>query len=263
LNWIDLHTHLNMLETTPEETLAEAEKVGVHHVVTIATEPEDHETVLELAAKYPKQVSATLGVHPHEAKKWTKSTSNFFEANLTRPEVVAVGEIGLDYYYEHSERPTQVSVFEEQMSLAHHFGLPVEIHTRDAEKETVEVLKKYRTKVSGVLHCFTGSRWLAFQALDQGFDISISGVVTFKNAEELRETVKAIPMDRIHVETDAPFLAPVPMRGKKNTPVFLPHTAAYVATLHNILLEALSLQTIANARRTFPKLAARLPAVYC
>ena len=132
--------------------------------------------------------------------------------------------------------------------------MPVEIHTRDAEEDTIAILKKYQGSVVGVIHCFTGTEWLARQALDLGFNISISGVVTFKNADSLRSTVKMLPLDRIHVETDAPFLAPVPMRGKKNTPAFVTHTAQFVADLKGVSVQDLCLQTKMNALKMFPKI---------
>ena len=128
------------------------------------------------------------------------------------------------------------------------------IHTRDAEPDTVDILKEFKGRVNGIIHCFTGTRWLADQCLDLGFNISISGVVTFKNAQDLRDTVKAMPLDRIHVETDAPFLAPVPMRGKKNTPAFMVHTAKYVAELKGVSEEVLCEQVLKNALKMFPKI---------
>jgi TatD DNase family protein len=167
---------------------------------------------------------------------------------------VAVGEIGLDYYYDHSPREEQKDAFRRQLEIAARHQMPIEIHTRDAEADTVEILNEFRGRLSGIVHCFTGTMWLARQALDLGLDISFSGVITFKNAGDLREVVKFVPLERLHVETDAPFLAPVPMRGKSNQPAFVVHTARAVAQLKQISEDQLLEATRNNARRTFPKL---------
>lgn len=254
MSWIDVHAHLNMLETSPEETLQLCAQNGVERLFTIGTTPDDLPLVLSLAEKYYPQVNCTLGIHPHDAKLYTDEVGDFILKNASRKEVVAVGEIGLDFYYENSDRSTQLDVFEKQMHLAEKLQMPIEIHTRDAEPETVEILKTFKGRVKGLLHCFTGTQWLADQALDLGYNISISGVVTFKNAESLRNTVKTIPLDRLHVETDAPFLAPIPHRGKKNTPAYVVHTADVVAQLKGVSLEVLAEQTRKNALSLFPKL---------
>ncbi len=255
LNWIDVHTHLNFLEVTPEEAIAEGKKQGVNRFFTIGTEPEDHDIVLAIAQKHYPEVMCTLGVHPHEAQKFDAKVEAFVLKHAPQKEVVAIGEIGLDYYYSHSPHDIQKQAFRRQLELAEQLGLPVEIHTRDAEDDTLEILRDFRGRVKGIIHCFTGTQKLADGALDLGFDISISGVVTFKKAEELKAVVRTLPLDRIHVETDAPFLAPMPHRGKKNVPAFVVHTAAVVSDLLGVSLEKLSEQTQANARRMFPKLA--------
>ncbi len=168
---------------------------------------------------------------------------------------MAIGEIGLDYYYDQSPRDEQLLAFREQMQIAADTGLPVEIHTRDAEEDTVRILTEFNGRVKGIIHCFTGTDQLAKQALDLGYNISISGVVTFKSAQSLRDTVKnTIPLDRLHVETDAPFLAPVPMRGRPNTSAYVVHTAQVVAELKNVTLQTLSEQTKKNAEKLFFKL---------
>ena len=254
MGWIDVHTHLNFLKnTTPEEALVQARAAGVSRFITIGTEPADHPVVLELARKYFPEVSCTLGVHPHEGQIYNDTVEKYLEENVGHREVVAVGEIGLDYYYESSPRDEQKDAFRRQLNVATKAGLPVEIHTRDAEADTVEILKEYRGRVSGIIHCFTGTMWLAREALDLGMDISFSGVVTFKNADDLREVVKFVPLDRLHVETDAPFLAPIPMRGKSNVPAYVVHTAQAVAGLKGIEIEKLKESTLANAHRVFPK----------
>lgn len=252
--WIDLHCHLDKLEEGPEAALEKAWAAGVGTVVTIGTEPADHPVVLALSQKYYPKVYCTLGVHPHEGVIYTDEVGQWIEKNLHDPGVIAVGEIGLDYYYNHSEKDQQLSAFRKQMDIAAKHGLPVEIHTRDAEADTVEILKEYKGRVKGLIHCFTGTQWLAEQALDCGYNISISGVVTFKNAESLRATVRTIPLDRIHVETDAPFLAPIPLRGQKNTPANVVHTARVVAQLQQVTEEKLAEATGQNARKLFAKM---------
>lgn len=254
LDWIDIHAHLNMLEEGVETAIAEAKKVGVKKIITIGTEPEDHPIVLDIARKYYPDVYCTLGVHPHDGKVYTEAAGVFIEQNVNEKCVVAIGEIGLDYYYDQSPRAQQIEAFRAQLDIAKRTKMPIEIHTRDAEPDTIEILKEYRGDVTGVIHCFTGTSWLATQALDLGFNISISGVVTFKNAGDLRSTVQMIPLDRLHVETDAPFLAPVPMRGKKNTPAFVVHTAKVVAEIKGVSLEQLCEQTRLNALKMFPKI---------
>ena len=254
MGWIDVHTHLNFLKETPEQAMASAQAAGVERFITIGTEPKDHNVVLELAKKYYPTVMCTLGVHPHEAKLYTDEVEAFFDANLPAKEVAAVGEIGLDYYYNNSEPVVQKEAFRRQLQLAARHKLPVEIHTRDAEPDTAEILSEVQGKVTGLLHCFTGTKQLASKALDLGFDISISGVVTFKNADDLRDVVRMVPLDRLHVETDAPFLSPVPMRGKPNVPAFVVHTAKLVAELKGVSVEELQASCRANAKRLFTKL---------
>lgn len=243
-----------MLEEGVEAAIANAKAVGVKKIITIGTEPGDHPLVLEIARKYYPDVYCTLGVHPHDGKVYTEAAGKFIEAHLSEPCVVAVGEIGLDYYYDQSPRKEQQDAFRAQLEIAKRTGMPVEIHTRDAEEDTVEILKEFKGSVTGVIHCFTGTEWLARQSLDLGYNISISGVVTFKNADNLREIVRMLPLDRIHVETDAPFLAPIPMRGKKNTSAYVVHTAKFVAELKGISLEQLCEQTRQNALKMFPKI---------
>lgn len=249
-----MHAHLDRLEHSAEEAIRLAGEQNIQRIITIGTEPGDLAEVLSIAEKYYPKVFCTLGVHPHEGILYTDEAEKFIRENAVRKEVVAVGEIGLDYYYEHSPAEPQREAFRRQLQLASELNLPVEIHTRDAEKDTVDILNEYRGRVTGLIHCFTGTQWLAEQALDLGFNISISGVVTFKNAEDLRKTVQYIPLDRIHVETDSPFLAPIPHRGKKNTPAYVVHTAKVVADLKGITTEQLAEATTANAFKLMKKL---------
>ena len=252
--WTDVHTHLNFLKIPADQAMEYATQAGVTRYITIGTEPKDHQTVLDLARTHWPRVACTLGVHPHEAQLYTPEVGAWIEAHSTDRTVVAIGEIGLDYYYSHSPHDVQRDAFRAQMGIAEKLGLPVEIHTRDAEPDTIDILNEFKGRVRGILHCFTGTQELADAALNVGFNISISGVVTFKNAEALRAVVKTVPLNRLHLETDAPFLAPVPLRGRPNEPAYLVHTAEVVASLKGISLEELSRVTQANARQMFPKL---------
>ena len=254
MGFIDVHAHLDMLEDGPEISLQKAKEAGVSKIVTIGTEPADHPVVLEIARKLYPDVYCTLGIHPHHGSVWTDEAGSFIEKHLVDKEVIAVGEIGLDYYYNQSPPETQRESFRRQLDLASRYGMPVEIHTRDAEQDTVEILSEFKGRVGGLIHCFTGTQWLAQQCLDLGYNISFSGVVTFKNADSLRETCKYVPLDRLHVETDAPFLAPVPVRGKKNIPAYVMHTASFVAQIKGVDLNDLCEKTNENARQLFPKI---------
>lgn len=254
VQWIDVHVHLDKLEEGPEVAIKQALEAGVQRMITIGTDPNDLPVVLELSEKYAPHVFCTLGIHPHEAELWDHRVADYIREKASHARVVALGEMGLDYYYNNSIPQTQKRAFAEQMSLASELKLPVEIHTRDAEADTVELLRPFKGQVNGIIHCFTGSEWLARQCLDLGYDISISGVVTFKNADVLRKVAEFVPLDRLHIETDAPFLAPVPQRGKKNTPAYMVHTAALVAQVKGISIETLSSQVWSNSRRIFSKL---------
>lgn len=253
--WIDIHSHLNFLEATPEESIALAQKCGVQRIITIGTEPTDLPIVIGLARKHYPVVSCTLGIHPHEAQLYTPEIESLILSEGPSREVVAVGEIGLDYYYNKSPVDVQQEAFTQQLVLAEKLGLPVEIHTRDAEQDTIDILQKFRGRVRGVIHCFTGTQWLAEKALDLGYNISMSGIVTFKNAQALKAVAQYVPLDRLHIETDAPFLTPVPFRGVKNSPHFVVFTAQFISELKQIALPELSEQLIQNAYNMFPKLA--------
>lgn len=251
---IDIHTHLDKLEEGVEKALELGAAAGVGGYITIGTEPEDLPVVLQIAQKYYPKVLCTLGIHPHEAELFTNEIADFLRKNLNEKEVAAVGEIGLDFYYKTANPTVQIQSFEAQMAIAQEYGMPVEIHTREAEAETLEILNKYKGQVRGLLHCFTGTLEMAKKSLDLGFNISFSGIVTFKNADTLREVLKYVPLDRLHVETDAPFLAPVPMRGKSNTSAYLTYTADFVSQLKGVSREALTLQTALNLEQLFPKM---------
>lgn len=254
MQWIDVHTHFNMLEVTPEVALERALAADVHRMITIGTSLKDLPTVVGLTEKLAPYVYCSLGVHPHDAESYDEQTESFILNNLSKPKVAALGEMGLDYFYDNADREVQKQVFRRQLEIAVEHDLPVEIHTRDAEEDTVEILDSFGGKIRGILHCFTGSQALADEAIRLGLNISISGIVTFKNAQSLRDTIISLPMDRIHVETDAPFLAPVPMRGKKNEPSFVVHTGHFVAELKGVSAEKLCEVTTQNALNMFSKI---------
>ncbi len=251
IQWVDVHTHLNMLKIPVEEALKEAEKAGLACLITIGTEPQDWGSVLHWTQQDRTFIKGALGLHPHKAHLFNLETAGQLKKGLRKDGVVACGEIGLDYYYNFCEKNQQKEAFLAQMHLAEELGLPVEIHTRCAEKDTLEVLDKFKGRLKGLLHCFTGTWDMAKRALDRGFDISFSGIVTFKNSSDLKEVCRQVPLDRLHIETDAPYLSPVPYRGKPNQPAHLLETAKVVADLHGLCLQKLSEQTFLNFQKLF------------
>lgn len=251
--WIDTHAHLDKLEPEPEVILKEAKQSSVDTIFTIGTSLTDWPKVLQLANTFPN-VYGTLGMHPHDAKDFNEECKVFLKSHLSEKNIVAVGEIGLDYYYSHSPKEIQKEVFHEQLCLAEEFKLPVEIHTREAEEDTLYFLKEFRGRLKGLLHCFTSSYDMARKALDFGFNISFSGILTFKKSEDLQALCKKIPLDRIHIETDSPYLAPVPHRGKENQPAWVSFVAQKVSEIHNVELDQLSYQLQKNTLNLFPKI---------
>lgn len=253
-NFIDLHAHLNMLEATPKEVLAAAKENNVNKVITIGTGPEDNKLALQLAKENFPKVQCCLGAHPHDAKDFTADEEQWLLQQYDTEFVIGVGEIGLDYYYNNSPQDIQRDVFRRMLEISVEKSMPVQIHTRDAEPDTVEILKEFNSKVTGIIHCFTGTQWLADEVLKLGLNISFSGIVTFKSANELRSVLESVPLDRLHVETDSPFLTPMPHRGKKNEPKYVIHTAELISEIKKVSLSELSRITNENAKRVFPKI---------
>ena len=253
---IDSHCHLNYdgLAERQDDVLAAARARGVEGFLNISTRQSEWDAVVGAAERHP-DVWASIGVHPHEADAHPDLGAAALIEASAHPRVIAIGECGLDYYYDKSDRAAQRERFAAHIEASRETGLPLVIHTRDAEDDTAEILTEAVAKggVTGVLHCFTGSAGLARTGLDLGFFISISGIVTFKNAKDLQETAKAIPQDRLLVETDAPFLAPVPHRGKTCEPAFVADTAAFLADLRDEPLDELAAATTANFFRLFGK----------
>jgi TatD DNase family protein len=259
MSLIDSHCHLNYagLAERQEEVLASARARGIEGFLNISTRQSEWGDVVGAAERHP-DVWASIGVHPHEADAHPDLGATVLVEAAAHPRVIAIGECGLDYYYDKSDRAAQRERFEAHIEAARATGLPLVVHTRDAEDDTAEILTRQVGKggVAGVLHCFTGSAELARKALDLGFYISISGIVTFKNARDLQEVAKAIPKDRLLVETDAPFLAPVPHRGQTCEPAFVADTAAFLADLRGEPIDELASATTANFFRLFGKAAA-------
>ena len=256
---IDSHCHLNYegLAERRDEVLANARAAGVTGFLNISTRQREWNDVIA-AAEDNADVWATVGVHPHEADAHPDLGSKALIDAASHPDVIAIGECGLDYYYDKSDRAAQRDRFGAHVEAARTTGLPLVVHTRDAEEDTAEILERAVNEggVRGVLHCFTGSRALAEKALDLGFYISLSGIVTFKNARELQETAKIVPGDRLLVETDSPFLAPVPHRGQVCEPAFVADTARFLAELRGIDVETLAQQTTSNFFTLFNKASA-------
>ena len=256
---IDSHCHLNYagLAERQDEVLANARANGVTGFLNISTRQSEWGDVLG-AAERNADVWATVGVHPHEADAHPDLGAAALVEAASHPRVIAIGECGLDYFYDNSEREAQKDRFEAHIDAARQSGLPLVVHTRDAEEDSAEILGRAVREggVTGVLHCFTGTADLARKALDLGFYISLSGIVTFKNAKELQETASWLPSDRMLVETDSPFLAPVPHRGQTCEPAFVADTARFVADLRNEPPEALAEKTTANFFRLFSRASA-------
>ena len=256
---IDSHCHLNYagLAERQDEVLANARANGVTGFLNISTRQSEWGDVLG-AAERNSDVWATVGVHPHEADAHPDLGAAALVEAASHPRVIAIGECGLDYFYDNSEREAQKDRFEAHIDAARQSGLPLVVHTRDAEDDTAEILARAMREggVTGVLHCFTGTADLARKALDLGFYISLSGIVTFKNAKELQETASWLPSDRMLVETDSPFLAPVPHRGQTCEPAFVADTARFVAELRSEPPESLAETTTANFFRLFSRASA-------
>ncbi|MGF1640272.1 MAG: TatD family hydrolase [Rhodospirillales bacterium] len=253
---VDSHCHLDFPDFADdlEGVVARAAAAGIGTLLTICTHLTRFDRVLAVAERF-EGVYCTVGIHPHEAAHQPRATAEELVRLAAHPKVVGFGETGLDYFYQHSGRAEQQASFRVHLAAARIAGLPVVVHTRDAEADTARILAEEhrRGPFGGVLHCFSSSRALGEAAVDLGLYISLSGVVTFKNADPLRETTARLPLDRLLVETDAPYLAPVPKRGKRNEPAYVVHTAAAVARLKGLDAGAFAAATTDNFFRLFAK----------
>ena len=253
---IDSHCHLDFPELSNDETgvLVRAKTAGVAGMLTIGTRLDQFDRVRAIAERHAN-IWCSVGVHPHEAKEEGQRAPDRLIEATRHPKVVGIGETGLDFYYEHSPRDEQAESFRTHIAAARETGLPLIVHTRDADTETGDILEQEYAKgaFTGLIHCFSSGPEVAKRALALGMYISISGIVTFKAAESLRTIVRELPLDRLLVETDAPYLAPVPRRGKTNEPAFVAHTAAKVAELKGVSVAELEAVTTENFFRLFAK----------
>jgi TatD DNase family protein len=253
---VDSHCHLDFPDFKDEldAVMERATDAGVGTILTICTHLSRFDRVVVLAERFDN-VFCTVGVHPHDAAREPRVTAEDLARMADHPKVVGFGETGLDYYYEHSPRAEQQQSFRTHIAAARIAGLPVVVHTRDAEADTARILDEEQKKgpFAGVLHCFSSTRELAENAIEMGFYISFSGVVTFKKADELRATAATLPMDRVLVETDAPYLAPVPKRGRRNEPSYVAYTAKEVARVRAMNAEDFAEATTDNFFRLFAK----------
>ena len=255
---VDSHCHLDFPDYAGnvDAVVERACAAGVGVCVSIGTELARFPGVKAVAERF-SHVWCTVGVHPHEAERELLDDEAALLREAVHPKVVGIGEIGLDYYYEHSPRAQQQSNFRSHISAGRKTGLPVIVHTRDADDDTIDILRDEmgRGAFTGLIHCFTGTQRLADAALDMGLYISVSGIATFKNSTALRDVIKTVPLDRLLVETDAPYLAPVPHRGKTNEPAFVVHTANMLAELKGVSSGELAAVTTENFFRLFSKVA--------
>lgn len=246
---VDSHCHLDFPEFAPEldDVVARAREAGVGICVTIGTTLKGFARVAAIAERFA-DIFCSVGVHPHEAAAEPLADATPLLERATQPKVVGIGETGLDYYYEHSPKDAQIANFRAHIAAARETGLPLIVHTRDAEDDTVSILSEEMGKgaFTGLIHCFTGTPRLAAAAVDLGFSISVSGIATFKKSGELRDTLRDVPLDRLLVETDAPYLAPMPHRGKRNEPAFAVETAKVLAELKGVSYDELAAITTNN-----------------
>jgi TatD DNase family protein len=256
--WTDSHCHLDFpdFEGQLDDIVARAKASGVSRFLTIATHLSRQAQVTAVAERFD-DVWCTTGIHPHEAANEDIDGPDALIRNAAHPKIVGIGETGLDFYYEHSPRAEQETAFRHHIAAARETQLPLIVHTRDADPETIAILREEWAKgpFPGLIHCFTSGQALADAAIEMGFYISVSGIATFKSGQAIRDVLKTVPLDRLLVETDAPYLAPIPHRGKRNEPAFVVHTGAMLAELKCINVSELALQTTANFHRLFRKIA--------
>ena len=252
---VDSHCHLNYPEFADlPAVLARAEAAGVGLFQTIGCKRSDFEPVLSIARSDPR-IYCSIGVHPHEAETHTDLTLEELLGYAADPRVIGLGETGLDYFYEHSPRDIQQRLFRLHIEASRQSGLPIIVHTRDADEDTLRILKEEYAKgpFTGLIHCFSSGPELAQAAIEIGFYISISGIITFRKAQELRDTVASLPLEKLLVETDSPYLAPEPHRGRKNEPAFTAITAQKLAEMKGVSDAELASTTTSNFMRLFSK----------
>lgn len=255
---VDSHCHLDYLERDGdlEDAIVRARTADISTMVTICTKVTEFPVVRRIAERFD-DVWCTVGIHPHEAASEPEVTVEQLVALARHPKVIGIGETGLDYFYEHSPRADQQRSFRTHIAAARALQMPLIVHTRDADEDTLDILQdEYRKgPYPGLIHCYSTSPEVAYKSIEMGFYISVAGILTFKSAEELQRTVARLPMDRLLVETDAPYLAPVPKRGKRNEPSYVTFTAARMAELKELSADAVAARTTENFFRLFSRAA--------
>ncbi len=248
---IDTHSHINMIqELSLQDIINNAVNNGIEKIIVPAASVSDLEDVHELVQKYDN-VYGLLGIHPSEVKDWKDDLTDKIKEFAKSKKICGIGEIGLDYYWDKSIVDLQKEVFIKQIKLANELNFPISIHDREAHKDTFDILKKYNNGSKIVMHCFSGSLEFARECIKEGWYIAIGGVVTFKNAQKIKEVAKHIPIERLLLETDAPYLTPVPFRGKENQPAYVKYIAEEIAALRNTTLEEIDKITTENAMDVF------------
>ncbi len=252
--YIDTHSHITFpdFEHDLPEVIQRAKDAKLEAIINIALDDKALEKSLKLSEEYPNYIYTTFGIHPHEAKEWSQDHVKKIKELAKQKKIIAVGEMGLDYYYEHSSKEQQKKAFRESLRLAQELNLPTIIHIRDASKDAMMIIhEENKGSLKGVLHCFGGDMDLAREALELGLLISFTGIVTFPKATNVKEAVKQIPLESIMIETDCPFLAPVPYRGKRNEPAYVIKVAEAIAEIKGLTIEEVAQQATKNAQRFF------------
>ena len=248
---IDTHSHVDMIEEfSVEDVIKNAKENGIAKIIVPCAYPKDVDKIFELVNSYD-ELYGLLGVHPSEVKDWDDNLIDKIREYSKSEKVVGIGEIGLDYYWDKSFNDLQKEVFIKQIKLANELYLPICVHDREAHKDSFDILKEYNNGSDVVMHCFSGSVEFAKECLKEGWYLALGGVVTFKNAIKMKEVAQEVPLDRLLLETDAPYLTPVPYRGKENQPAYVKFVAEEIAKLRNTTYEEIAASTSANAERIF------------
>ena len=248
---IDTHSHINMIKSwTPDEIVQNALNNGVNKIIVPSAHPEDIKDVMRLIDKYDN-VFGMLGIHPTETENWSDDILDEIKEYSKHPKIIAIGEIGLDYYWDKSNSDKQKEIFIKQVKLANDLGLPIAIHDREAHKDTLDILSEYNKSSKVIMHCFSGSVELAKECIKKGYYIALGGVVTFKNAQKVKDVAKEIDLEYLLLETDAPYLTPVPFRGEENQPAYVRYVAEEIAKLKGLPLQEIDNITTENTERLF------------
>lgn len=248
---IDTHSHINMIEGSSLDQLVQnANNSGVKKIIVPSAYLKDFDKVMQLVRKY-ENVYGLLGIHPSEVKDWDDSILDVIRELAKNKKIVGIGEIGLDYYWDKSFNDLQKEVFIKQIKLANELKLPIDIHDREAHKDTFDLIQEYNRKSEVIMHCFSGSIEFMQECVKAGYYIALGGVVTFKNAKKMKEVALEVPLNRLLVETDAPYLTPMPHRGEENQPAFVKFVAEEIAKIRDVTFEEIAYATTENAERVF------------